>query len=76
MAKRPAPARALVPSATAVILLTVPVGIGVAVAGSLMPGAVKEAWPERPAFATGVYTTGISLGAAVSAKKGGAHRWH
>jgi CP family cyanate transporter-like MFS transporter len=32
-----------------------------------MPGVVKEAWPERPAFATGVYATGISLGAAVSA---------
>jgi CP family cyanate transporter-like MFS transporter len=60
-------ARGLVPSAAAVILLTVPVGIGIAVAGSLMPGAVKEAWPERPASATGVYTTGISLGSAVSA---------
>ena len=60
-------ARALVPSAVAVILLTIPVGIGVAIAGSLMPGVVEEAWPERPAFATGVYTTGISLGAAVSA---------
>jgi MFS transporter, CP family, cyanate transporter len=60
-------ARALVPSPAVVILLTVPVGVGVAVAGSLMPGAVKESWPERPAFATGVYTTGISMGAAVSA---------
>jgi CP family cyanate transporter-like MFS transporter len=60
-------ARALVPSADAVILLTIPVGIGVAVAGTLMPRAVKEAWPERPAFATGVYATGISLGAAVAA---------
>src|SRR5690348_9294469 len=60
-------ARALVPSAAAVIVLTIPVGIGVAVAGTLMPREVKQAWPERPAFATGVYTTGISLGAAVSA---------
>lgn len=60
-------ARALVPAAAAVILLTVPVGIGVAIAGTLMPRAVKEAWPERPAFATGVYATGISLGAAVAA---------
>lgn len=60
-------ARALVPSAAAVIVLTIPVGIGVAVAGTLMPREVKAAWPERPAFATGVYTTGISLGAAVSA---------
>ncbi len=60
-------ARALVPSAAAVIVLTIPVGIGAAVAGTLMPREVKEAWPERPAFATGVYTTGISLGAAISA---------
>ena len=60
-------ARALVPSSAAVIVLTIPVGIGVAVAGTLMPRAVKEAWPERPAYATGLYTTGISLGAAVSA---------
>ena len=60
-------ARALVPATAAVILLTIPVGIGVAVAGTLMPRAVKEAWPERPAFATGVYATGISLGAAVAA---------
>ena len=60
-------ARALAPAAGAVILLTIPVGIGVAIAGTLMPRAVKEAWPERPAFATGVYATGISLGAAVAA---------
>jgi CP family cyanate transporter-like MFS transporter len=60
-------ARALVPSAAGVIVLTVPVGIGVAVGGSLMPTAVKEAWPQRPAFATGIYATGISLGAAVAA---------
>ena len=32
-----------------------------------MPAAVKEAWPQRPAFATGVYATGISLGAAAAA---------
>lgn len=59
--------RALLPSAPGVIVLTVPIGIGVAVAGTLMPRAVKESWPSRPAFATGIYATGISLGAAVSA---------
>jgi len=51
----------------AVILLTVPVGVGVAVAGSLMPLVVRESWPKRPVLATSVYATGISLGAAVSA---------
>src|SRR5919202_1892046 len=60
-------ARALVGSAAAMVLLTLPVGLGVAVAGSLMPAVVKESWPRRPAFATGVYTIGISLGAAASA---------
>lgn len=59
--------RALVQPAFAVILLTLPIGIGVAVAGSLMPLVVRESWPERPVLATAVYASGISLGAAVSA---------
>ncbi|MCL4290929.1 MAG: MFS transporter [Thermoleophilia bacterium] len=60
-------ARALVPSAAAVILLTVPVGVGIGFAGALLPVAVKERFPHRPAFATGVYATGINLGSALSA---------
>jgi CP family cyanate transporter-like MFS transporter len=60
-------ARAQVGPPAAVILLTVPVGIGVAVAGSLMPLVVRESWPQRPVLATAVYATGISLGAAISA---------
>lgn len=60
-------ARALVPSAAAVILLTVPVGVGIGFAGALLPVAVKERFPHRPAFATGIYATGINLGSAVSA---------
>jgi CP family cyanate transporter-like MFS transporter len=60
-------ARAQVGPAVAVILLTVPVGIGVAVAGSLMPLVVRVSWPQRPVLATAVYATGISLGAAISA---------
>jgi CP family cyanate transporter-like MFS transporter len=60
-------ARALVQPAAAVIVLTVPVGIGIAIAGSLMPLVVRESWPKRPVLATAVYTTGISLGAAVAA---------
>jgi CP family cyanate transporter-like MFS transporter len=60
-------ARAQIGPAAAVILLTLPVGIGVAVAGSLMPLVVRESWPARPVLATAVYATGISAGAAVSA---------
>jgi MFS transporter, CP family, cyanate transporter len=60
-------ARALVPGAVPVILLTIPVGIGIGLAGALMPAAVKERFPHRPAFATGIYTTGINTGSAISA---------
>jgi CP family cyanate transporter-like MFS transporter len=60
-------ARALAPGAVPVILLTIPVGIGIGLAGALMPAAVKERFSHRPAFATGIYTTGINTGSAVSA---------
>jgi CP family cyanate transporter-like MFS transporter len=60
-------ARAVVPSAAGLILLTVPVGIGMGLAGALMPVAVKERFAHRPAFATGIYVLGINLGSTVSA---------
>lgn len=60
-------ARALAPGAAAVILLTFPVGIGIGLAGALMPVAVKERFAHRPAFATGIYTTGINVGSALAA---------
>ena len=31
-----------------------------------MPVAVKERFSDRPAFATGVYTTGINVGSALA----------
>jgi CP family cyanate transporter-like MFS transporter len=60
-------ARALVPPAAGVIALTIPTGIGIAVAQSVMPLAVRESWPTRPVLATGVYTAGINGGGAVAA---------
>ncbi len=60
-------ARALAPPAAAVIGLTIPVGMGVAVAQSVMPLAVRQSWSGRPVLATGVYTAGINGGAALSA---------
>jgi MFS transporter, CP family, cyanate transporter len=47
--------------------LTWPVGIGMGLAGALAPVAVKERFPERPAGPTGIYTTGIQVGSALSA---------
>ena len=60
-------ARVAVPNAAVLVLFTLPVGIGIAVAGTLMPAAVKGRLSHRPAFGTGIYATGIQLGAAVSA---------
>jgi CP family cyanate transporter-like MFS transporter len=58
--------RAAAPGAPLILALTLPIGIGMGVAGALMPVAIKERFAHRPAFASGVYTTGINLGAALA----------
>jgi len=60
-------ARAVAPGIVAVLLLTFPVGIGMGLAGAMMPVAVKEGFGHRPSFATGVYTAGMTIGSAVAA---------
>ena len=60
-------ARAVVPGAAGVVLLTVPVGIGMGLAGAMLPVAVKERFADRPGFATGVYTAGMTVGSAIAA---------
>ena len=60
-------ARALVPGAAGVILLTFPVGVGMGLAGAMLPVAVKERFPDRPGFATGFYTAGMTIGSAIAA---------
>ncbi len=59
--------RTLGPSAWTVVVLTLPVGIGMGIGNALAPMAVKERFASRPATGTGVYTTGIQSGSAVSA---------
>lgn len=58
--------RAAAPGAPLVLALTFPIGVGMGLAGALIPVAVKERFAHRPAFASGVYTTGITGGAALS----------
>lgn len=58
--------RAAAPGAPLVLALTLPIGVGMGLAGALMPVAVKERFAHRPAFASGVYTTGINMGSALS----------
>ncbi len=59
--------RAVCPGAVGVVLLTIPVGIGMGLAGAMLPVAVKERFADRPGFATGVYTAGMTVGSAVAA---------
>jgi CP family cyanate transporter-like MFS transporter len=58
--------RAVLPSAALVLLFTVPVGLGIAVAGTLLPVVVREEHAERPTLGTGVYTAGINVGATIA----------
>lgn len=59
--------RVAVPSAAVLLVFTFPVGIGIAVAGTLIPVAVKERFAHRPGFATGVYAAGIQTGSTAAA---------
>lgn len=58
--------RTVMPGAVSVLVLTVPIGVGIAVAGTLLPVVVKEEHPGRPAFATGVYAAGINVAAMLA----------
>ncbi len=59
--------RAVAPGAIAVVLLTFPVGVGMGLAGAMLPVAVKQRFADRPGFATAVYTSGITIGSALAA---------
>jgi MFS transporter, CP family, cyanate transporter len=59
--------RALVPGAALVLAFTIPLGVGIAVAGTLLPVVVKEELSDRPTLGTGMYTAGINLGATLAA---------
>lgn len=58
--------RVLVPDAWELLVLTIPVGIGIAIAGTLMPVVVRELMPGRMGLGTGVYAAGMNLGSAAA----------
>jgi CP family cyanate transporter-like MFS transporter len=58
-------ARVVVSDVTAILLLTVPLGAALGIGGALLPGAVKDLFSDRPAFVTGVYASGLQVGAGV-----------
>jgi CP family cyanate transporter-like MFS transporter len=59
--------RAQAPEAAVILLLTVPIGVAIGLAGATLPVVVKERFAGRPATATGVYTTAIQLGSTLAA---------
>src|SRR5258707_8972558 len=52
-------ARAVVPGVAGVVLLTFPLGMGMGLAGAMLPVAVKERFADPPGFAARVNTTRI-----------------
>ncbi len=46
---------------------TVGIGIGIAIAGTVLPIVVKETFTDHPVMATGTYAAGIQVGATLSA---------
>ena len=59
--------RAFAPGIASLLLTTVGVGAGIAIAGTLLSGYVKASYPDKAALMMGVYVTSLSLGSTVSA---------
>lgn len=59
--------RAFSTSTFTLLLTTVGVGAGIAIAGTLMGGFVKENFPTRQALLMGIYSGALSLGTMIAA---------
>ncbi len=59
--------RGIVPTGALLLAVTIPLGVGVAVAGAVLPSVVKRAFPAAPGRITGAYVALMSVGAAVVA---------
>ena len=58
--------RAAMPTASLLLLMTVPIGVAIALAGVALPGVVKHGFSARGGAATGAYVAAMSLGAAAT----------
>lgn len=59
--------RAAMPTGALLIVATVPLGMGIAVAGLALPGVVNEHFPRRAGAITGAYVAALSVGGAAAA---------
>jgi MFS transporter, CP family, cyanate transporter len=60
-------ARAAMPTAALVVLLSVPIGIAAGLGGTALPTAVNDLYPNRRATGAAVHALGINVGAAGAA---------
>ena len=60
-------ARALVPDTATVLLVTIGIGVGMAVVGPILPMVVRSRAPGHPAAGTGAYVAGLIVGGSVAA---------
>lgn len=60
-------ARAEAPDAWLLVATTIPIGVGIAVAGVVLPGVVKTHFPRRTGAAMGAYVGAVTGGAAAAA---------
>lgn len=59
--------RAVAPGVVILLAATAGLGVPLAIAGALLPAAVKQSYAHRPALGTGAYVAGIQLGSVGSA---------
>ena len=57
--------RAVGPNAAVILLMTLPIGIGVALVGVALPVEVKIHFPDRPGAVTGAYVASLSVAIAI-----------
>jgi CP family cyanate transporter-like MFS transporter len=57
--------RAVMPSGLTLVIATLPIGVGLALAGVALPPVVKERFPGRGGLVTGAYVAAMTLGAAI-----------
>jgi CP family cyanate transporter-like MFS transporter len=64
--------RAFADSAALLFVATAGIGAGIAVAGTLIAGFIKESYPARVAMVMSIYATALALGSSMSALVTGA----